>query len=84
MINGLPSWLTPLQTFALVASPRLGLQHSACNDSCALGKDCSTIANNDSYNNTHTYDSSNRGERPSRKPNALVQCAQRIGGSSDG
>jgi len=25
--HGLPSWPTPLQTFALIMSPRLGLQH---------------------------------------------------------
>jgi hypothetical protein len=29
---GLPSWPSPLQALALVASPRLGLQHNDPND----------------------------------------------------
>jgi len=29
---GLPSWLAPLQAFALVVSPRLGLQHKEFNE----------------------------------------------------
>ncbi len=35
---GLPSWPTPLQAFALVTNPRLGLQHFGWNNGfCVLG-----------------------------------------------
>jgi hypothetical protein len=55
-----------------------------CNNPCALGEDCSTIARNDSWDITHTSNLSSRGERPSKELSALVQHKQHTGGSSDG
>jgi hypothetical protein len=57
---------------------------SACNDSCTLGEDYSTAVGNDSWDNAHTFDSSNKGERLGKELNTLVQCTQHMGGSSDG
>jgi hypothetical protein len=54
---------------------------STYSDLCALGEDCLTTTRNGSWDNTHTSNSSNRGERPGRKPSALVQHAQHTGGS---
>ncbi len=54
---------------------------STCNDPCVLGEDCSTITGNVSWDNTHTFDSSSRGDRLGREPSALVQHAQHRGGS---
>jgi hypothetical protein len=56
----------------------------AYNNLCTLGGDCSTAARNGSWNNAHTSNSSNRGERLGGKPSTLVQCAQRMGGNLDG
>jgi hypothetical protein len=56
----------------------------ACNDMCVLGRDCLTAAGNGSWDNAHTFDPSNRGEKLGREPNTLVQRAQRMGGSLNG
>jgi hypothetical protein len=48
---------------------------STCSDPCALGKDCSTVVGNGSWNNAHTSNPSSKGERPSKKPSVLVQHA---------
>jgi hypothetical protein len=56
----------------------------ACSGPCVPGKDCSTTAGNSYWNNTHTSDLSNKGERLGGEPSILVQCAQRMGGSLDG
>jgi hypothetical protein len=45
---------------------------SACNNPCTLGKDCSTAARNDSWDNAHTSDPSSKGERLGGEPNTLV------------
>jgi hypothetical protein len=46
---------------------------STCNDSCAIGNDCSIAARNGSWGNTHTSDPSSMGERSGKEPSALVQ-----------
>jgi hypothetical protein len=56
----------------------------ACSNPCIPGEDGSTTAGNNSYDNAHTSDPSSRGERLGREPCTLVQCAQRIGGNSNG
>jgi hypothetical protein len=68
-------------TFGLIATRN---NTSTCNDLCALGGDCSTTAGNGSWDNAHTSDPSSRGERLGGNPSTLVQCAQCMGGSSDG
>jgi hypothetical protein len=50
----------------------------------ASGSNYPTVVRNSSWDNAHTSNPSNRGERPSRKPNALVQRTRCTGGSSDG
>jgi hypothetical protein len=50
----------------------------------ASGSNYPTTARNGFWDNAHTSDPSNRGERPSRKPSALVQRAQCTGGNSHG
>jgi hypothetical protein len=57
---------------------------SACNGLCGAGGDCSTAIGNGSWNNAHTSDPSNKGERLGGEPSTLVQCALRTCGSSDG
>jgi hypothetical protein len=57
---------------------------SSCNDLCVSNEDCSTVVGNNSWDNVHTSNSSSRGERPGKKPNVLVQRAQRTVGSLDG
>jgi hypothetical protein len=51
----------------------LGNGASTCNDSCAIGNDCSIAARNGSWGNTHTSDPSSMGERSGKEPSALVQ-----------
>jgi hypothetical protein len=70
--------------FSTSDSTIIGNGTSVCNDMCALGKDCSIITKNSSWDNAYTFDSSNRGERLSKEPNVLVQRAQRTSGSLDG
>jgi hypothetical protein len=55
-----------------------------CNDPCAPGGDYSTTVGNGSWDNTHTFDLSNKGKRLGREPSTLVQCAQRTNGSLRG
>jgi hypothetical protein len=57
---------------------------SSCSDSCAPSEDYSIAAGNGSWDNAHTSDPFSRGERPNKKPNALVEHTQRTGGSLDG
>ncbi len=57
---------------------------SMYNDMCVLGKDCLIATRNGSWDNAHTSDSFSRGERSSREPSVLVQCAQHTVGSLDG
>jgi hypothetical protein len=40
----------------------------ACNNLCILGRDCSIVVRNDSWNNAHTFDSFSKGERLGGKP----------------
>jgi hypothetical protein len=56
----------------------------ACNDPCVPCEDCSTVVRNGSWDNAHTSDPSNRGERLDEESNTLVQHAQCTGGSSNG
>jgi hypothetical protein len=70
--------------FSTSGSTIVGNDASACNDSCALGEDCSTIVGNDSWYDAHTSDLSNMGKRLGGEPSILVQCTQCTGGSSDG
>jgi hypothetical protein len=56
----------------------------ACNNLCALGEDYSIATRNGSWDNAHTSNSSNMGERLGGEPSTLVQRAQRMGGSLDG
>jgi hypothetical protein len=56
----------------------------ACSDTCAPSGDCSTAIGNGYWDNTHTSDLSNRGERLGGEPSTLVQSAQRTSGSLDG
>ncbi len=61
-----------------------GNDASTCNNLCTLGKDCSTVVGNGSWDNTHTSDLSSTGGRLSKEPSVLVQHAQHTNGSSDG
>jgi hypothetical protein len=70
--------------FFASSSTAIGNDALACNDLCTLYEDYSIVARNESWDNTHTSDLSSRGERLDEKPNTLVQCAQCIGGSSNG
>jgi hypothetical protein len=69
--------------FFASSSTVIGNDILACNDPCALGRDCSTAVGNDSWDNAHTSDPFSKGERMGREPSTLVQRAQRTGGSSD-
>jgi hypothetical protein len=66
--------------FSACGSTTVGNNTSAYNDSCAPGKDCSTVVWNGSWDNAHTFDSSSRGKRLGGKPSTLVH---RASGSSD-
>jgi hypothetical protein len=70
--------------FSAFNSTVIGNGASAYNNSCAPDGDCSTAAGNNFWDNAHTFDSSNRGERLGGEPNTLMQRAQRAGGSSNG
>jgi hypothetical protein len=50
----------------------IGNGTSACNDPWAPGRDCSTAVGNGSWDNTHTFDLSNKGKRLGGKPNTFV------------
>jgi hypothetical protein len=69
--------------FSASDSTNAGNGSSTCNDPCAPGEDYSTTAGNGSWDIAYTSDLSSRGERLGRKPSALVQHTQHIGGSSD-
>jgi hypothetical protein len=45
---------------------------STCNDPCIPSGDCSIAIGNSSWDNAHTFNSSNRGERLGGEPNTLV------------
>jgi hypothetical protein len=51
---------------------------------CVVGEDCLIAVGNGSWDNTRTFDPSNKGERLGEEPNTLVQHAQYTGGSSNG
>jgi len=70
--------------FSTSSSTTVGNGTSACNDLCALGKDYPTVVRNDSWDNAHTSDPSNMGERLDEEPNTLVQLTQHTVGSSNG
>jgi hypothetical protein len=70
--------------FSAFGTTAVGNSASACNDLSVPGDDCSTTAGNGSWDNAHTFDSSNGGERLGREPSILVQRTQHMGGSSDG
>jgi hypothetical protein len=56
----------------------------ACNDPCAPGRDCLIVAEDNSWDNTHTSNLSSKGKRLGRESNTLVQCTQPMGESSNG
>jgi hypothetical protein len=70
--------------FFASSSTTVGNDTSTCNNSCVLGRDCSTTSRNDSWDNAHTSDPFNRGERLGEEPSPLVQHTQHMGGSSYG
>jgi hypothetical protein len=57
---------------------------STYSDSCVPSEDYSTVVGNGSWDNAHTSNLSNWGERLGGKPSILVQCAQCTGGSPNG
>jgi len=62
------------------SSTVVGNDISACNDLCAPSEDCSTAVRNGYWDNAHTSDPSNRGERLGEESSTLVQHAQhRVG-----
>jgi hypothetical protein len=70
--------------FSTSSPTAVGNGASAWSGPCATGGDYSIATGNGSWDNTHTFDLSSRGERLGREPNILVQRAERIGGSLDG
>jgi hypothetical protein len=70
--------------FFTFSSTTVGNGTLTCNDPCAPGKDYPTVVRNDSWDNAHTSDPSNRGERLGEEPNILVQLTQHTIGSSNG
>jgi hypothetical protein len=56
---------------------------STCSDPCVPGEGYSTTIGNGSWDIAHTSNPSSKDERSGRKPSALVQHTQHIGGSSD-
>jgi hypothetical protein len=56
----------------------VGNDASTCSDPCASSEDCSTAIRNSSWDNTHTFDLSSRGERSGRKPSVLVQHTHNV------
>jgi hypothetical protein len=70
--------------FSAFGSIVVGNGASTCNDLCTPGEDCSTAVGNSSWDNAHTFDPSSKGERLGIEPSALVQHAQRTGGSLSG
>jgi hypothetical protein len=69
-------------TFSAFDSTTARNNASVCNDPCAPGGDCSIVARNGFWNNTHTSNFSSKGMRLGRKPSTLVQRAQCTSGSS--
>jgi hypothetical protein len=67
--------------FSTSNSTVVGNDTSTCIDSCAPGEDYLIAIGNGSWDNAHTSDPSNKGQRPGRELNALVQHAEHIGGS---
>jgi hypothetical protein len=61
-----------------------GNDTSACSDPCVPSRDCSIVVRNSSWDNAHTSDPSNLGERLGGEPSTLVQHAQPTGGRLDG
>jgi hypothetical protein len=61
----------------------IGNGTSVYNDLCTASEDFSIAVGNGSWDNTHTFDLSSRGERLGG-PSTLMQCAKCTGGSSNG
>ncbi len=58
--------------FSAFGSTIIGNSALVCSNPCAPSEGCSIVVGNDSWDNAHTYDSSSRGERLGKEPNALV------------
>jgi hypothetical protein len=65
-------------------STTVGNSALVCNEPCTLSGDSSIVVGNASWDNAHTSDPSNMGERLGKEPSTLVQHAQCMGGSSYG
>ncbi len=86
-VRSVKKWLLKHQPQEVAISLPLtvaGNDASTCNNLCTLGKDCSTVVGNGSWDNTHTSDLSSTGGRLSKEPSVLVQHAQHTNGSSYG
>jgi hypothetical protein len=70
--------------FSTFGSTAAGNGASTCNNPCTPGEDCSIAVGNGLWDNAHTSNLSNRGERLGGEQSTLVQCAQCTGGISDG
>jgi hypothetical protein len=53
--------------FSTSGSIVAGNDTPVCSDPCAPSEDFSTVAGNGSWDNAHTFDPSNRGERPNKE-----------------
>jgi hypothetical protein len=70
--------------FSTSSSTVTGNGALACNDLCARSEDYSTAVGNGSWDDAHTFDPSNTGQRLGGEPSTLVQRAQHTSGSSNG